>query len=262
MNAISIWASHNTKKAITFIVIIEFAKNIIGFDIGNSFLPAISPAFIELAVLAIVFLITFVQTNYQHQANTLSKEAHRKLRLKSTAIIFLSSLFLSILLGSHFKGLAYSINSVFAANASVAISADSVQTSATNEVKAKKQMAKHKFSLFSKKTTEDDPYSNRRIGYVLLFVLSIALSYFGLYLSCGLACSGYGVLTVLLLLITLGVFAGGVYFLIKAFSKKVRPFSIMSKEEKKKERKKFFTLWGVLTAIAGLFILITGLSNS
>lgn len=240
------------------IVIIEFTKSIIGFNIGHHFLPSFSPSFIELAVLVIVFLITFVQTSYQHQTEVLSKEAHRRLRLRSTTTLFVCSLFLSILLGNHFKGLGYSINSISGANAAVTIPADSVQTSPTNESKDKK----HKFRLFAKKTADDNPYSGRRIGYVLLFLLSLVLSYFGVYLTCSIACSGYGVLAVLTFLITLGIFSGGVYFLIKAFSKKIRPYATMNKEEKKKERKKFFILWGILSAIAGLFILIQSATNT
>lgn len=258
MKAISIWASHHSKKAITLIVIIELAKNFIGFDIGHNFLPTLSPAFIELAILAIVFLITFVQTTYQHQVLTLSKEAHRWLRLRSTAIIFTSSLFLSILMGNHLKGLGYQINGVISANAAVSMVADSVQQSTTNEIKEKK----HQFRLFAKKTADNDPFGKRRIGYVLLFVLSLVLTYFGVYLTCSIACSGYGVLAVLALLLTLGVLSGGIYFLFKAFSKKVRPYSSMSKEERKKERKKFFILWGVLSALTALFILIQSAVNS
>jgi hypothetical protein len=182
MNAISIWASHNTKKAITLIIIIEFVKNSIGFDIGHNFLPTFPPAFIELALLGIVFLITFVQTNYKYQAQTLGKEAHRQFRIRSTGIIFLSSLFLSILLGNHFKGLGYSINSVFIANAAVTMPADSVQSATTHVIKEKKHSLKHKLRLFSKKTADDDPHSNRRIGYVLLFILSLGLTYLGLAL--------------------------------------------------------------------------------
>lgn len=257
MNTISIWASRNSKKAIILIIIIEFAKNIIGFDIGQNLLPALSPAFIELAVLAIVFLITFVQTSYQHQVHILSKEAHRQLRLRSTGIIFMSSLFLSMLIGNHFKGLGYQIGGMMAANAAVSMVADSVQTSTKNEIKEKK----HKFRLFAKKTA-DDPYSKRRIGYVLLFVLSLVLTYFGVYLTCSIACSGYGVLAVLALLLTLGVLSGGIYFLFKAFSKKVRPYATMDKTEKKKERRKLFILWGVLSAITAVFILIQSAVNS
>lgn len=257
MNVISIWASRNTKKAILLIIIFEVLKLGIGFDIGQHFIPTLSPVFIELAVLSLVLLVTYVQNNYKHKAPVLSKEAHRQFRLRSTSIIFLSSLFLSMLLGNHFKGLGYNINSIVVANAAVTIPADSVQTPPSDDIKDKKQVKKHKFRLFSKKTTaDDDPHSNKRIGYVLLFLLSLVLSYLGLYLSCGILCSGYGVLAALLFITTLGVLAGGIYFLIKAFSNPVRPNSLMTPQEKKKERKKFFIIWALVgVAAAALFII-------
>ncbi|GAB3514549.1 hypothetical protein [Emticicia fontis] len=261
MNTISIWASRNTKKAITAIVIIEFAKSIIGFDIGQHFLPKLSTGFIELAVLGLVLLITFVQANYKYQAQSLSKEAHRQLRLQSTGIVFLSSLLLSIFLGNHFKSLGYSINSPFTANAAVSISADSVQTTTTTVATEKKLHTKHKFRLFAKKTADDDPYSNRRIGYVLLFLLSLVLTYVGLYLTCGILCSGFGVLALLVFLTSLGVFSSGLYFLIKAFSHPVKPISMMDRAEKRKERRKFLLIWGILSVATGIFLLITNSSN-
>ncbi|RYU94900.1 hypothetical protein [Emticicia agri] len=261
MNVISIWASRNSKKAITLIVIIEFVKSFIGFDIGQHFFPVFSTAFIELAVLGLVFVITFVQNNYRYQAQTLSKEAHRQLRLRTTGIIFLSSLLLSVLLGNHFKGLGYSINSVFVANAAVSMSSDSVVTT-NSQIATKKHTLKHKIRVFSKKTADDDPYSGRRVGYVLLFLLSLVLTYFGLYLTCGVLCSGYGVLALLIFITSLGVLSGGVYFLIKAFSKPVKPISTMSREEKRKERKKFLLVWGILSVLTGILLLITNASNS
>lgn len=82
MKTISIWASKNQKLAITFIIIIELLRGFIGFTIGNDFLPTFSNATIELSVLLIIFIISFVQINYRHQKLELSKESHYKFRLK------------------------------------------------------------------------------------------------------------------------------------------------------------------------------------
>jgi hypothetical protein len=80
------------KKTIAFIIIIELLKG----AIGNDFLPIFSNTTIELSVLVIVFIINFVQINYQEKASELSKIAHCQFRIKSTEIIFLSSFFLAI----------------------------------------------------------------------------------------------------------------------------------------------------------------------
>jgi MFS family permease len=266
MKTISIWASKNQNLAIAFIIIIELLKGLMGFAIGNDFLPILSNATIELSVLAIVFIISFVQINYRHYAPELTKEKYYKFRIKSTAIIFLSSFLLAILLGNHFKNVGYLVSNQLISYAGVTIKTDSVQQQeglTIFEKTIKKNQSNHKkHQLFSKQSTENSTNdTGKRIGYVLLFMLSLILSYFGLALSCSIACSGYGVLAILAILLTLGIFSGGIYFLIKSFRKTIKPSKEMTHEEKKKERKKFFAIWGIVTAIAALLIIISNSSN-
>ncbi|WP_394996149.1 hypothetical protein [Emticicia sp.] len=261
MKTISIWASKNQKKAIAFIIIIELLKGLMGAAIGNDFLPTLSNATIELSVLAIVFFISFVQINYQHQAPELSKANHYKFRINNTASIFLSSFLLAILLGNHFKNLGYSIENQLVSYAGVTIKADSVKQQETITVFEKaikqSQIINKNHQLFSKQTTENSTNdTGKRIGYALLFLLSLVLSYFGVALSCGIACSGYGVFAILALLLTLGILSGGIYFLIKAFKKTIKPSKEMTHEEKRKERRKFFAIWGIVTAAFALLIVL------
>jgi hypothetical protein len=258
MKTISIWASKNQKFAIAFIIIIELLKGFIGFAIGSDFLPTFSNATIELLVLLIVFVISFVHINYQHQALELSKIAHHKFRIKSTEIIFLSSFLLAILLGNHFKNSGYSINNQLISYAGVTIKTDSVQERETvtvfEKIIRKHQTIHKKHQLFSKQTTKNSTNdTGKRIGYVLLFMLSLVLTYLAAYLTCSLACGGYAFLTILALLLALGIFAGGLYFLMKAFRKTIKPSKEMTHEEKKKERKRFFAILGIVIAA---FVLI------
>lgn len=262
MKTISIWASKNQKLAIACIIIIELLKGIMGVAIGNDFLPIFSNATIELSVLVIIFFISFVQINYRHKALDLSKEMSHQLRLKSTVTIFLSSFLLAILLGNHFKGLGYSIDNQLVSYAGVTIKTDSVQQKETTTVfeKILKQNKKShtKDQLFSNNKTENSSSnSSKRIGYILLFVLSLALTYVGVALSCSIACSGYGVLAILALLLTLGILSGGIYFLIKSFKKTIKPSKEMTHDEKRKERRKFFAIWGIATAVLALWILLS-----
>ena len=261
MKTISIWASKNQKWAIAFIIIIELLKGLMGAAIGNDFLPTLSNATIELSVIVIVFIISFVQINYRHHAPELSKVVHHKLRLKSTGIIFLSSFLLAILLGNHFKGLGYSINNQLISYAGVTIKTDSVQKQETltvfeNAIK-QNQSSHKKHQLLSTQTTENSTNDNgKRIGYVLLFILSLALSYIVIALSCSIACSGYGVFAILALLLTLGILSGGIYFLMKAFKKTIKPSKEMTREERKKERKRFFAIWGIVAAVFALLLVL------
>ena len=261
MKTISIWASKNQYQAITLIVLIEFIKNIIGFSIGNDAFPILSKPFIELGVLAIVLLVSFLQIYYQHEAQSLTKEAHYQLRIRSTTFIFFCSFVLSVLLGNHFKGLGYSFHSqteTFAAT-STATSVDSTTTTVSSS--SNKLTTKKKHHLFSKKATTESSDTGKRIGYILLFLLSLVLTYGGAFISCSIACSGYGFWAVLTFLLTLGIFSAGVYFLIKAFSKNPTRLADMSKEQRKKERKKYFIIWGIVTLAVGLFTLIVNSVN-
>ncbi len=261
MKTISIWASKNQKLAIAFIIIIELLRGSIGFAIGNDFLPAFSNATIELSVLLIVFIISFVQINYRHQKLELSKEAHYKFRLKNTAIIFFSSFLLAILSGNYFKNLAYLVNNQLFSYAGVTIKTDSVQQPQATIVFEKSIKHKHnlnkKQSLSSQQITENSTNdTGKRVAYVMLFLLSLVLTYFGLYLSCSLACGGYGVVAILAFLLTVGIFSGGIYLLMKSFRKVVKPSNEMTHEEKKKERKRFFSIWGIVTAAIALLIFV------
>ncbi len=258
MKAISIWASQNQKTAILLIIIFEVLKCSIGFDIGHHFLPVFSSGVIELSVLSLVILSTIVQTSYQHQTDTLNKEAHRKFRLTCTGIIMASSLCLSILLGNHLKGLGYQVRSIYAANAAERVTAaENKKSGAPVKVTERKTRKGFVSRLLSKKTASEDPKSNSRITYVLLFFLSLLLTIAGLILTCQLACGGYSLLAILAFLVSLGVLSGGLYFLIRAFKKDLKPFQSLTQKEKKKEQLKFFVIWILLGAAIALIALLS-----
>jgi hypothetical protein len=266
MKTISIWANKNQKLAITFIVIIELLKGVFGAAIGNDFLPSFSNATIEIWVLAIVFFVSFVQINFEIEAPFLNKIAHRKLRLRSTGIIFLSTFFLSILLGNHFKNSGYSIDNQLVSYAGVTIKIDSTQQVGTStffeKVIKAKQFSQNNKPLFSKKTTDDGTNNTgKRVGFALLFLLSLVLTVLGIYLSCGIACSGYGFWAVLVLLLTLGVHLFGIYFLMRTFSKVMKPWREMTPKERRKEIGKTIATWGVFNLVSVLFSAISNLFN-
>jgi hypothetical protein len=81
----------------------------------------------------------------------------------------------------------------------------------------------------------------RKLLHVLLFVLSLGLTLAGLSISCTIACSGYTVFAWIGIITTLRFLGGGIFFLIKALSKR-RPIGYrnLSKSQRKKEWKNFF----------------------
>lgn len=171
----------------------------------------------------------------------------------------MSSFLLSVLSGNHFKNLGYSVNNQLFSYAGVSIKADSVQQPQALTVFEKYIKQKHNLNkkqrLSLQQITENSTNdTGKRVAYVMLFMLSLILTYFGLYLSCSLACGGYGVLAILAFLLTIGIFSGGIYLLMKSFRKVIKPINEMTHEEKKKERKRFFTIWGIVTAVIAILI--------
>lgn len=257
MKNISIWASKNSKKAIGLIILIELLKAIFGIIIGNELLPVLSIPMIELVVLLIVFFVSYWQINDEYQVLELNKNNRYSFRVFKTATVFLCTFLLSILVGNYFKRVDYRIDSQWNSYAGVTTKKDSVNVAESLSFFEKVIQQKHNFETntqkLSKTQTND---TGKRVGYVLLFMLSLILTYFGAVLSCSLACSSYGFFAILAFLLTLGILSGGFYFLIKSFRKTIKTSKEMTHEEKKKERKKFFTIWGVVTAIIALLIVI------
>jgi MFS family permease len=205
----------------------------------------------------IVFFVSYWQINDEYQVLELNKNNRYSFRVFKTATVFLCTFLLSILVGNYFKRVDYRIDSQWNSYAGVTTKKDSVNVAESLSFFEKVIQQKHNFETntqkLSKTQTND---TGKRVGYVLLFMLSLILTYFGAVLSCSLACSSYGFFAILAFLLTLGILSGGFYFLIKSFRKTIKTSKEMTHEEKKKERKKFFTIWGVVTAIIALLIVI------
>lgn len=104
---------------------------------------------------------------------------------------------------------------------------------------------------FLRKSQKADDQSGKRIGYVLLFLLSLGLAYVGTALACNLVCAGYGVLGVLVFVLGLGVLAGGIFYLIRAFDKEIVPLREMDKPKRRRTLRRFWISW---LALIGGFI--------
>ncbi len=131
------------------------------------------------------------------------------------------------------------------------------QTSITEEVKKSKSI------ISFKKNSEKMPDSKRRWAYVLLFLLSLPLTYYGLALTCSLGCAGYSFFAILALITSFGLFSGGMFFLAKAFRKGfIKKHKDMERQEKKKEWKRFLLAWAITTGLFGLFLIVINVVNS
>jgi hypothetical protein len=110
-----------------------------------------------------------------------------------------------------------------------------------------------------KDTQERKNDTGRRIGYFALFILGVVLAYVGAALACALACSGVGLGAVLVVLLSIGVLAGGFYFLGKGVDKETKRYKDMTRNERKREGRRYlWTLLGTAGALA-LWILIASI---
>ncbi|MDP5121085.1 MAG: hypothetical protein NWQ46_05790, partial [Spirosomaceae bacterium] len=98
-----------------------------------------------------------------------------------------------------------------------------------------------------------------RLGYFALFVLAMVATYFGLFLACSLACSSFGFWAAIVFILDLGIFSGGIYFLLKVFRQgQMKPWREMDKTARKKEGKHFRN---AVLIVLGAIVLLIALSN-
>jgi O-antigen/teichoic acid export membrane protein len=79
-------------------------------------------------------------------------------------------------------------------------------------------------------------------------------------MACSLACSGYGVVAILVLLLGQGVLGSGIYFFLKIFRKGfIKKWKQLDIKEKKKERKRYWLTLLISSLAFWLFILLGNL---
>ncbi|WP_304233334.1 hypothetical protein [Jiulongibacter sediminis] len=241
------WAQVNIKKAQWTLAATESIRLLIGLFLGFKVLHG---AGVNELVLATILTLSafFVIMNRPVGRRNFSQY------IRKAGLLSLCSFVLSFTLGGVLSGnqMSSSANQVMAFD-------DITETPKSGPLdKALKQtkQPKVKLKVFQINKTKDEP--SKRWAYILLFLLSLPLTYFGLILSCSLSCSGYGVLAILTFVLTSGVFSGGIFFLIKALRKKAsKKYKNMSRDERKGEWKNFLLVW-VVTAVGVALTILLG----
>lgn len=90
--------------------------------------------------------------------------------------------------------------------------------------------------------SDEKPSAGTKIGYVLLFAVGVFLSFGAAGLACRLACANQGILAVFVILLGLGILAGGVYFLGRALTPDMKRYKDMTKAERKREGRRYFRI--------------------
>lgn len=238
---ISLWASKNLLRSRILLILTEVFRLGIGIWLGSTWMKLDT---IDIWVTLLVLVIPLLQ-------NIFSDVQSRKFMLRGNALLFTCSFALSFLLGSQFKSKEV-FKQVHATE--VKTNLDSVRVASLESLKT-----------VEKTTGQEDKREDKQVRWfsAFLFLLAMILTYLGVVLACSLSCSGYGLAAALVFLLSTGVFSSGLYFLIKLFSKgKLRYPRNNTKEHKRKERKRFFKIWGVLVGLIALFYLVIFIVNS
>jgi uncharacterized membrane-anchored protein len=245
--------------AIALIVIIEFARFGIGFYLGKNALPVFAANSLNIVALLVGVSIFFAQNYFKRKAATATPKTAFGINATGSLLIFTASFLLSVLVGNQWSRFE---NPTVNANISATLVEErpaKVNVDSLLSLVEKEQFVKEIQEPEPDKKTKDGD-GLQRLGYFALFVLSVILTFIGVYAVCALACSGYGVIAVLAILVNIGILGGGVYFLLKVFKNgRIRRLRDMDKSERKKEWKRYLKATLITVGVLAGFLLIANL---
>lgn len=249
MNALSNWASQHVRMARFLIAIIELLNCLLGLTLGaglwtTDVLPDTASAMplhsLTLLLIGAVFYLRFLYLTNSHT----SYEA--QLRMKRWCMVGL--FYLNFLLYALLGGLWAHRTTVF--HPSGALGSYHRVEAVRDSIGPAKGLKQERMPV-SISARKDPSLTMTRIGYGLLFLLSLGLAYVAMFLACSLACSGQGFFAVVVLLLATGIVGTGLYFLGRAFTPDMKLYREMTTAERKREGRRLRRSWllGVLLLI-------------
>lgn len=242
MKNLSRWAKRHSRTAILIIVICEVCNAFSGLLLGLNLLESWPIG--NLLLLGVLLGGGAVYVRLHHHSDQPYWVARRWL-----FGAFLSNFLLFGVLGGLWAERIQSptANQAVWGSRRVVMRSDSV-------VKLDNIRPLHQAQLTSRRTS-DENQTGKRIGYVLLFLLSIGLTYVSVGLACNLACSGYGALALLVFLLGMGILAGGIFFLIRSFENRIAPLKEMDKPQRRRTLRRFWLTWLTLIGVVAVYLL-------
>lgn len=246
LKSISFWAAKHPKIAITLIVMIEILNFLIGVMVGSEWGKTI-PTGALFVIIAGVIMLRFLWNQYSLLETSTRAKAHRyRWEKQSLGVMFCLNLIAYCIAGSLLEHMSTTATATLHASQYT----HSVASESSNQSKAKIPLLHFK--------QKESSSTGRRIGSFVLFVIGVALAYFGALLACNLACSSYGFWAVIVGLLSIGILAGGFYFLGRGLSKPFIPFKDMTPEQRKRERRRYLrTLGGTALGIVLWLLLVS-----
>ncbi|KPM47821.1 hypothetical protein [Jiulongibacter sediminis] len=225
------WASKNVILAQTLLSAAEIGRLSIAFYLGTVLMAKVG-----VNELLLITIFTFSLAYAVLKCKT--KRLHFRSYLSRAMVIMSLTWFTSFSIGGFLSPQNNSEPSVYAGDV-ITIQESGLlkkaQEQNTLELTRKKRNGRYK---------PKTGMGKRRILYGFLFVLSLALTAAGAMLTCTLTCTGLWYFALLAAITTLGLFSGGIYFLLKIFRKgHQRKYRQLRKSQKQDEWRKFFKVW-------------------
>ncbi len=253
-NRFAVWASRNARQAVLLIIVIEFTNAILGIMVGSELLREWSPWNLMILILSVVLMNVCLKRHAHIRLIDLAAQSRFVFQKRFFVGLFCLNLFAYTIAGGimgHMVAYPEASSNLYGSLTTTISESSSNDKKVSFREKMRQSALKH--------TEEGKSNAGRRIGYIALFLLGVALAYIGAALACNLACSGVGFGAVLVLLLSTGVLAGGFYFLGRGLDKNIKPYKDMTRDERKREGRRYlWTLLGTVGALA-LWILIASI---
>lgn len=246
MKKISCWAKKHSTKAIGLFTAIEVIRLVMGFWIGSQIGLSLSSIFANIAmmlILAVYFgTVTWFRT---HSGQKLAYQTSRRI----ITVGMMCSLLLAIFAGNQLG------NRLLSKPASAELSLNSTGSAQALPVVLRS------FELTPRQHINTAPEKTFKPGWArvrcfLLFLLGLVLTYFGIAIACGLACSEMGVLAILVILVVAGIYGAAFYFLLRGLRKKYTPWREMTKEQRRWEWLKYLLITLIAVSVTILLAAI------
>ncbi|KAA9346286.1 hypothetical protein [Larkinella humicola] len=248
LNSLAFFASRHPKVAAGLIILSECTNAVLGLLLGSSLL-ADQPGWYLSFLLGGLVLVRFQFGRYiaLRLPELVSRERFW-FQKHSYAVLFLIN-FLAYGIAGGISGRTIihpepSVSVASERSSSFSVSSEKDTLAAVSSTQPTSQTAVS--------PSTEKPHTGTKIAYVLLFLASIPLFILSSRLACSLACSNQGFAAVFVILLGLGVLAGGFYFLGRALDKTMKPYKQMTASDRKREGRRFGRT--LLGTVLGLLI--------
>ena len=250
MDAMARWAASHYRIASVLIVFLELANSLFGLTLGaglwtTEVLPITASA-MPLHSLTILLIGAVVYIRLVHITHEDEPPVARK-RIKRWCMVGL--FYLNFLLYGLLGGLWAQRTTVFHPSGGVG---SYHRVEGARDTIAPGGYQRVERTPVPVSARKNPSLTLTRIGYGLLFLLSLGIAYVAAALSCSLICSGQGFLAAFVILLGTGALGAGIYFLGRAFTPDLKLYREMTTDERKREGRRLRRSW--LVGIVSLLV--------